>query len=224
MKEVDLAKPVISWLESHGFEVYQEVQINGDIADIVAVLHGRLIHIVEAKMAFSMAVIAQADRWHPYAHWRSVAVPYRRRGMGSVHDFTKRICQTLGIGMIEVPQNTSSPIFERIPASLSRKCHAEDVLKILRPEHKTYAEAGNSVARRWTPFKSTCSAIQRYVAQNPGCDLKTLIGSIDTHYASKSCAKQCISHWAQAGKVPSVRCESDGKHLRFFVCREQGAK
>lgn len=216
MKETDLAKLAIAWFESHGFDVYQEVQIHGDIADIVSVLNGKLVHIVEVKTSLSMAVLAQADRWWKYAHWRSVAVPYRKRGLGSVWSFTERVCKTLGIGMLEVPRNPGCQVHEQIPAVFFRKCYAEDVLKVLRPEHKTYSEAGSTNGRRWTPFQATCQAIERFVAANPGCNLKTLIESVQTHYASKSCAKQCISHWAQAGKVQGVRCEREGVQLRFY--------
>ncbi len=212
MKEIDLAIPLIAWLDSHGFEVYQEVQVNGDTADIVAVLHGKLVHVIEVKTALSMAVLAQADRWRHYAHWRSVAVPHLRRN-GAVHPFTMRICQDYGIGMFYIGRDIS----ERIPPAFNRKVRADIVLKTLRPEHKTYAQAGSSNGRRWTPFAATCTSIARYVANHPGCDLKTLVGSIDTHYASKSCASHCISHWAQAGKVQGIRCVRDGKHLRFFV-------
>ena len=35
-------------------------------------------------------------------------------------------------------------------------------------------------------------------------------------YASRSGAKQCISYWVEAGKVPGIRSERDGRYLRFF--------
>ena len=45
MKETDLAKPIIFYLEEHGWDVYQEVIIHGRIADIVATF-GKLTWIL----------------------------------------------------------------------------------------------------------------------------------------------------------------------------------
>jgi hypothetical protein len=49
------------------------------------------------------------------------------------------------------------------------------------------------------------------------CCLRDLIQNIKHHYASRSGATQCVSYWAQAGKVPGVECRRDGKYLRFYT-------
>jgi predicted transcriptional regulator len=59
-------------------------------------------------------------------------------------------------------------------------------------------------------------SILEYVRAHPGCCLRDLIQNIKHHYASRSGATQCVSYWAQAGKVPGVECRREGKHLRFY--------
>lgn len=216
MKETDVARPVVAWLQAQHWEVYQEVQLRAGIADIVAVMDRR-VWIFEAKTSLSLAVLAQADRWRPYAHWSSVVVPVRIRGY-DCRQFAQNVCRDRGIGIIEVyPRQEWHDPFELVAASLNRKALATGILKSLREQHKTYAEAGSANGRHWTPFKQTCRDVLVYVYDHPGCILKELIDKVSTHYASKSGARASLSHWAQAGKIPGIRTEHDGRFLRFYT-------
>ncbi len=210
--EQELASIVVVYLQDHQWTVYQEVTARGYIADIVAV-QGRRVWVIECKTSLSIALLDQTTRWLPYAHWSSAAVPHG--SFPGEHGFVARACQSVGIGVIGVP--IKAGYFEELPAQLQRKAKVDTILKRLKPEHQTYAMAGNFNGRRWTPFMATCREISRYVERHPGCNLKQLIDGVSTHYASKLSARQCISHWAQAGKVAGVRCERDGKQLRFYV-------
>ena len=67
MKELELAKSVVEWLQDQHWEVYQEVQRYSTTADIVAV-QGPLVWVVECKTSLSIGVMLQASRW--MAHYR----------------------------------------------------------------------------------------------------------------------------------------------------------
>src|SRR6476646_10663174 len=97
--EAELASGVVQWLTQNGWDVYQEVQFRGSVADIVAVF-GKLVWIIECKQAFTLDVLCQAGEWLPYAHYVSVAVPYSN---GRRHGTTmNRIMAMLNIGCLEV--------------------------------------------------------------------------------------------------------------------------
>jgi hypothetical protein len=213
MKEEDLASKVVQWLQDQHYEVYQEVQVNGGrVCDIVARMDGR-IWMIETKISMSLAVMEQAYRWKPYSHWVSVGVPDN-----SGHGFAEQVCRSFGIGVIRVSMRDISygaaDVHEDVPASINRKANIKTVY--LSEEHKTFAKAGTAKGQHWSEYKQTCREINHYVRDNPGCSLKELIDNIEHHYGSSSGARAWISHWARAGKVKGIRCERDGKWLRFY--------
>jgi hypothetical protein len=71
--ETDIARPVVAWLQAQGWTVYQEVQHQGCVADIVAV-RGPLLWVIECKAQLGLAVLGQALGWQGHAHAISVAV------------------------------------------------------------------------------------------------------------------------------------------------------
>jgi len=201
MREVDLARKVIEWLEDQKWDVYQEVQPGQgwNIADIVA-KQGPVIWVIETKMTLSLSVIGQAYEWLPWANYVSVAVPAEKRRIG----FAARVLKDYGIGLLRVNQyesEWSSSVEEKVhPAFRRHTGNARDyVLNALKEAHKTYAEAGNNKGRHWSPFKETCLQIYRYVRVNEGCLLKDLLNSVSHHYGSTSAARNCIPKWAEAG-------------------------
>jgi hypothetical protein len=158
LTEADLASKVVSWLESDGWEVFQEVQPEGwggPRADIVAVQEGR-VWVVECKKQFSFDLLAQAEKWKPYSNRASIAVPYARRSDGRSTAF--RVAGLLGLGVFEV--ESLWPVdADRIPA-VKQVVEPEyrgfvdwKLRDALRPEHKEYAKAGESgLVRRDNPF------------------------------------------------------------------------
>lgn len=220
MKETELARKVVDWLQDLQWDCYFEVQIfaGGNIADIVAVQHG-LIWIIETKTSLSLAVIGQAFKWSHYANRVSVAVPWTRRRI----EFADTILKQFGIGLLRVfpyDNYNEGSIRESIHPKLNR--HIGDYLKAgLNDGHKTYADPGNSKGRRWSPFKETCLQIYRYVSVNEGCTVKKLIESVNHHYASNSTARICIPKWAEAGKIERVKCIKEGNQWRFYTCEKE---
>src|SRR3990172_8380228 len=101
MKETELAEPVIDWLASQNWNVYQEVSFSrmGGVADICAERHG-VLWIIETKTAMSIEVLNQASAWP--VHFRSIAVPKAKRE--SKRDY--RVARDYyGVGVIEVSKN-----------------------------------------------------------------------------------------------------------------------
>jgi hypothetical protein len=213
--ESDLAANVVTWVREQQWEVYQEVDLKqGSVADIVAVM-GRRIWIIECKRSFSFSVMSQAFRWRRHANWCSIAIPAPKQRYDE-REFRNQICRDYGIGIIH---DGKYDVTEAIPAVLNRKINPDVILKQLVEEHKTYAVAGNSSGKRWTPFQNTCRSILNYVSNHPGCNLESLISSIETHYSSPAGARACISHWVMTGSIRGVRAERDGKHLKFYLAK-----
>ena len=222
--EVELAKPVIDWLTDLRWDVYQEVSLGYAMAcaDIVAV-QNRIVWVIESKRSFTLDLIEQARSHCRYAHYISVAVPWN----SACHSRMARdVCNWLGIGVLAVRQagypSDSPRVHELDVPKLHRRAWASKFLDVLRPEHKTFAEAGNANGRRFSlsPFQQTCIAIANYVRVHPGASLKDVIDSIDTHYASTATARSCIAKWASAGKIRGVRVERDDTRLKFYAVEE----
>ena len=107
VRETDIAKIVIGWLEQLEWECYQEVQVHsyGHIADIVAVKEP-LVWVIECKQSLSLSVIEQADGWRPYAHYLSVCVPPRARGRNVPgRSMAFHLVRLLGIGLLEASED-----------------------------------------------------------------------------------------------------------------------
>jgi hypothetical protein len=222
--EEDFASSVVAWLKDQHWVVYQEVEPHrsGSIADIIAV-QGAVVWIVETKLSFNPEVLWQATQWAQHAHYVSVAVPSLGR-RNERFRMLERYCRQNGIGVL-VPSTYDQkeydfseevePEFVRKPGMLDR------VKNSLRPEHLTYAKAGNADGRRYTPWKATCDAVRRKVEETPGITMKDCIDGMKHHYSSNSCARNSMAKWIDAGKVEGVRSKRDGKFLRLYPTKEK---
>jgi hypothetical protein len=212
--EVELAAPVVAWLEDLRWDVYQEVSAYGRTADIVAV-QGPLIWVVEAKRSLSLAVLDQAWHWRTWAHYVSVAVPVSKRPISA---FAGRCLAQEGIGLIKAKNPALTvwerPVIELMPAKLHRQI-VEGLREKLDPAQKTYAQAGSRNGA-WSPFKGTCDRLRHYVQAQPGATLKEAVGAIKTHYQTPGAARASLARWIHEGVVPGVRCERDGRVLRLY--------
>lgn len=222
--EVELARPVVSWLEAQGWTVYQEVQpgfVGAPIADIVAV-QGHLLWIVECKRSFGLSVLEQCEHWLPYANFVTAAYPYspnkRTRGL------SERVADWLGVGQLAVrcedlTQYNLAPHFDYHvrPPRLNRKpVMKRYVADALTEQHRTFAEAGNAEGLRWTPYRQTCAEVLRYVQEHPGASAREVVSHIRHHYSSDATARSCLVQWGRQGKVYGVRVVQEGRHLRFY--------
>lgn len=201
--EAELAAHVVAWLHDQRFEVYQEVDVGGWTCDIV----GRrppILFAVECKLTFSTSVVEQAYRWLDSAHYTAVAVPVgRRRG----HTMLNHYCRLTGIGVLTVAPG-SDP-WARVSEELHPRLHRNIVGRLrerLHERQKTYAQAGNALGRRFTPFQGTCEALRDFVERNPGCTMKDAVKGIRHHYAS-STARSALLKWLRDGIIKGVRVE-----------------
>ena len=210
MLEVDVARPIVAWLEDQHFDVYQEVSLGmGDKrADIVAV-QGRLVVVVETKTSLGLSVIEQCEGWERYANMVYAGVPYRH------NRFARKVCERFGIGILSVSPN--GDVDEERRPTFRRPRMTDFLTKRLTPEHKTSGEAGNNRGEYETPFRATCRDVLRIVSETPGICIKDLVTKMGKgHYSTPSTARTCLSKWAQAGKVHGVRCETKGRHVLLF--------
>jgi len=216
--ETDVAEVMVAWLQSMQWDVYQEVTLNGCVADIVAT-QGPLVWILECKTSFGIAVLGQAWEWRLLgrAHFVSIVVPSRRNHTGG--RLEREMLDYTGIGMhcVRSPETACGLRYavthERNPSLMRRAPLVDDTRDKLREQHKTFAKAGNNHGDRWTPFADTCSQLAEFVRRNPGCTLKQGITSIKHHYSSYPAASGALRKWIDKGIAAGVSLRRDGKAL-----------
>ena len=209
MTEQAVAELVVAYLEHAGADVYQEVEVSGGVADIVARVRAEL-WIVEVKTSLSLALIAQGMERRRLAHRVYLAAPHTK----NLREVSP-LCEELGLGLLDVREGDEGWEASRYDyghprvrvAVESRRWNSRPVslAAALRPEHKTHAKAGAiGAGGRWTPFRETCSLLARLVARQPGITLKEAIDSIPHHYSSKSSARTHLADFIQRGIVEGV--------------------
>lgn len=219
MSEAEIAAHVVSWLESCGHDVYQEVDVVSGVADIVALAGpGREVWIVEVKRTWSFDLLQQCIDRKRSAQRVFAAVPRSK-------SIAPDIARDLGIGVILVGSRFSGDneghvrLFHMAPRVSSDARHGAGLRRKLRPEHKTAAAAGTpSAAGRHTAFRETCESLRVAALQRPGSTLKELLSTIPHHYSSAAAARSTLAARIRDGIVPSVemRAGDDGK-LRVWA-------
>ncbi len=154
MKESDLAKQLIESFDGTGYEIYQEVETPMGIADIV-LKYSNFIWSIEVKTSLSLAVIAQARNNLRYFNFSSICVPRPRFGYSNGSQFAHEICRHYGIGIFKIRYGEVT----EVKAKFQRKALTKSIS--LHDVQKTFAEAGNSEGRRWTPFQQTVSVLEK---------------------------------------------------------------
>lgn len=211
--EEQLGAIVVAWLERLGGDVYQEVEVHGGVADIVARVRAEL-WIVEVKQTLRLSLITQALERRRLAHRVYVATPSSKYARDVVP-----LCEEVGIGVLEVSPGSegvsidsydfSAPAVRVLADGRRWNSRPVELAKALRPEHKTHAKAGAiGAGGRWTPFRHTCDQLARLVNDEPGIALKDAITKITHHYRTARSARVALSSWIPEGKVPGVRLEN----------------
>lgn len=205
MKETELAEVAIAWLEEQGCKVYQEVPVGKGRADLVGKI-GDKIHIVECKVSLTFDLFAQAIDRKPYGHWIWICVPQTQQ-VSSGRLLAYKYAQSQDIGVIEVSKTGSMRV--RSEASINRYCtRSKEVISILTEEMNKMGKAG-SPGTYWTPFKSTCAAIEQMVRPyENGMPLKDALKALgkNHHYSSDNIARSCLKEWALQNKIIGVDC------------------
>jgi len=226
--ESDLAKVVVEYLSSIGWDVYQEVKVSygGKIADIVAVL-GKRTWVVETKTTLNLSVLEQANYWKRISNYVSIAVPKAKYSSG--REFAKLICRERGIGIfyIDVKRSDDFRVKTIEEARLGRWADKvvdkwflrenRQLRNMICEEHKTYALAGNSDGKHWSTFKATCKRVAKFVSENPGCNMREIVAKIDHHYSSDNSAYTSLLHWISIGKVDGLVTDTTKRPFRFYI-------
>ena len=211
--ETELAKPVLELLIEMGFDCYQEVPLGGR-ADIVGVLAKRTVCVVEAKSSLTFEVIAQAEEWRRFAHWRFVAVPAARCSDG--RRLAKQVCEERGLGIIEVSEVAQITLYPR----LNRAALPKRLLDALRPEHKTFAEAGSSTGKFWSPWRESVSRLVSIVQNRPGITLEELVKTAQHHWHTNASARACVARQIEGGVIKELRTEVQDRKLCVFLAEK----
>jgi len=197
LKESDLAKLVIEWFESNGYEVYKEV-INTkrkNRADIIVVKDGEYT-VIETKLSFGLTVIEQVFKWKPYSHYSYCCIP-KSKSRNS-RRFGYDMCKDYGVGVMEVDKYGNISIIHE--SSFTK----DPELPKLYEEQKDQ-EAGSKPSKDSyiTPFKITCKKLIEYISNsNSDQSLLTSIKNIDHHYKSDSSAKNALTKLINMGVIP----------------------
>ena len=218
--EVDLAQAVIEWLESDGWDVYQEVQVDEVRADIVAFEpETKRSWIIECKRSLTFDVVAQAWRWRRLAHWVSVGVPEGPKFWTDGRKLGMEILEWKKIGFVPVGEcGVLGEQVRRVPANLDADSY--DLIHTCRPEHKIRAPAGTNKGGYVTEFGETVAKIEDFVRENPGADIKTVSRSIKHHYNGNDpnwTFRRRITELIRKGKIKTIRGEEKGGLLHLFL-------
>ena len=206
LTEVQLAKPIIAYLEERGWDVYQEVLIYGKVADIVATF-GKLTYIIECKTSLSLKLLEQAYNWRGKANFVSIAIP----ASSSYGDFTRDLLIRNKIGTFSVRY---SEVYENIHPQLNRK--TINIQKFIRPEHKIWAEAGSQHGY-YTPFQRTKQNIEYEIKKHPnGILFKDFIKLTEHHYSTEATARSCLRQWIDSGIIKGAKITYQGNKLFIY--------
>lgn len=204
--ETQVAAPVVEWLQSLDWDVYQEVQVPGyQRADIVAA-RGPLLWVVEAKTSLSLQLLDQACGWLKVANYVSIATPFCSYRVEH-NRFVGRYLRDLGIGRFRVRGSGGKydPIrAEEVDnAAFRRRVESSELRSSLNEAQKRQA-AGSPGGGYWTPFRQTCDNLREFLKANGPCSLRVAIDSIKHHYKRQSTAQGSMRAWIKAGKVKGV--------------------
>jgi len=219
MKETDLAKHVVKYLRQNGWTVYQEVVMGygGNRADIVAV-KDNVVWVIEAKVNFGFAVLAQAERWLAWTNCVSVAVP--RVSYSEGRTLGRRIAKDLGIGVIDVDtllaQESMNCVQERVEPQ-HRLGYTEKLLKCCTAAHEDFCPAGTPKGGYVTCYKLYCEMVLEYLKKEPGQTPKQIVAAIGHgHYCSDISAQVAIAQRAQWGQIAGVRADKSTRPMKLY--------
>jgi hypothetical protein len=178
----------------------------------------KIVWVIELKVALGLAIMEQAEGWLGCANYVSCAVPRRR-----VSRFVKRALESCGIGLLVArPWGQRYEVQEYLRPCLARRYETPWRLDV---RHKTFAEAGNALSLRLSPFKVTCENVLRAAKGTPGLTMTEVIRSIEHHYSSSASARCSLLKWIQAGEVPGVEARlQDGRYRIYAKARIVNSK
>lgn len=194
MLESVLTEYVRADLEKIGFVTYAEVCVKGGgdkradmfarVEDPTHEKYGQTIAF-EAKLTFNLKVLEQAYFWKNRAHQVYIVVPAIRRALGS-RKFARELCQSLGIGMMEVDIDRE----QYHVTAQSGTCKSPIVPELYQEQRMVIASNAGNVYM--TPFKRTVMRINEFFKDKQFCHMTELVKGIDHHYKSDIAAAKAL--------------------------------
>ncbi len=228
--ELELNEAVITWLRSHGWLVWEEVEVErfGRKADIVATRDDEL-WVIEGKRGFGLDVMGQAYLWDGYATRISIAVPRpqrREREEAAGRLLGEQILAKHQIGLILACQNLEGEPFVREEICAGRRHNADvnpmlDALTVaVVGNGETGSQSGRKGGERNSPYRRTCEQLARAVYDEPGFPVSIYVKDLDHHYANNRQATRELAKRLRKGEVRGVRAHNDHGKLKLFPLGE----
>jgi hypothetical protein len=159
----------------------------------------------------------QAFSWH--SHFRSVAVPYQRKGLNELACSIAK--DYLKIGILCVGNGYSFEVKEIISPALMRENRnfcKRYYFPRLQNFPKNYLEAGSKGGGYYTPYKETMHHVHTFICDNPGCSLKQIIEGVKGwHYGSTASAITCIRRALENWEKDWCEVKKEGNRTTYFV-------
>jgi hypothetical protein len=216
LKETDLGKPIIDYLESLHWDVYQEVPCGSGVADIVAVLDEKM-WVVELKKSLSLQLLDQAIYRCVRVHYVSIGIP--SRNLDAKNYAVKTILDHYGIGvfMVGASGRLSEERKPRLNEDRLLSYDLEKTFKALHPKMKQN-KAGSLPGNNWTPWKEWKKNVERVVTENPGITPKEMVEKLKTlaPYTKPKNAEQAAVYYARNGLIERVQVAKENNRLRLY--------
>lgn len=204
MTESDLMEYVRADFEAIGYTTYAEVCWKGGgskrcdmyarIEDETNPLYGHTIAF-EAKMSFNLKVVEQGEFWSNKANNIYIIVPTTHKNISS-RRFMRRICELLGIGVIEV--NVNKGTYHMTVKSLN--CDKPKMPTLYQEQRLSISSNSNN--QYVTPFKITVKNIVEYMENIDEIYLTQLMSNIKHHYKSNTSAVNNIRMLVNQNVIP----------------------
>jgi hypothetical protein len=216
MKETELIAAANGMLTERGCQMFPEVKIGGDTADLIALKRdqdGRArLSVWEGKVGFTFEVMHQALRWNDRADYSGIIIPSAKNSRA--RDLGLALTVKLGLGIIEV-HNGKAELLE--PPKFNDISNLE-ILSKLTPAREAFdrehrVQAGNSTGNRFTPWRQTIANLVAWVHKNPGLAFKYAIADIDHHYENDHKARLELGKRLDQIEGIEVRIQGGIRHL-----------
>lgn len=213
MKESDLAKVIMCYLEDEGWDCYPEALLSHGRgrADIACTKEG-VLWIIETKVSMSLKLLEQAFEWTrtKAMHRVSIAIPYR-----DVSPFVHTLCREQGMGILMATPKLRRAYSLKEPKDIIPAPHKiQKMIASLHPDMKEYTPGSSNGYS--TPYNRTMKAVRLYLKSNPGAFLKDIVKDVPHHYASDRTATTCIPKAVKDFEKGKIRCKKIKNRYRFY--------
>ena len=206
--EEDLTEFVRSDFNLLGYTTYAEVCLYGGGSrrcDMFAVKDNESI-VFEAKLSFNLKVIEQAYLWKQNANKVFVLIPKTHKQIKS-RIFARKICESLGIGVMEV-----NIITGKYTITVQPQINNKPKLPKLYEEQKL-TKASNDKNEFVTPFKLTVNKLNDYMKNKKKDLLNNVVKNIDHHYSNDKSAVNAIKKLIQKNVIKNFYIKKENNKI-----------